>query len=158
MSSNLFVSLAETLQTTDDLRLLENELDEVKGSVYSSGKNGLTTVLKERVRMHVAEILKPALSTKPEKTLDELITELKKLPILRMHIAFQPTRSTIEHFSHWLTQNTDQHWIMDLVIDPDVGAGVVLEVNGLYRDYSLKEKMDAAVQQATEHIFSQINE
>jgi F0F1-type ATP synthase delta subunit len=156
MSSSLFTTLAETIQTTDDLRTLENELNEIKGSVYSTGKNGLTTVLKERVRMQTAEVIAPALASKPETTLDELISELKKLPILRMRIAFQPTRATIEHFSHWLQQNSDQHWVMDLVIDPELGAGVILEVNGLYRDFSLKEKMDQAVQQATQQIFSQI--
>jgi|GEM_PF-2515738 len=157
MSSDLFTSLTTMVQTTDDLRVLEREIEQVKSSIYSTGQNDLSTVLKEKVRMKVAELLTPALSTKPDKAIDEILTRLKQLPILRMRIAFEPTRSTIEHFSEWLAQNTTQHWVMELVVDPEVGGGTILEVNGLYRDFSLKEKMAVAVQQATQRIYTQLH-
>jgi len=156
MSSELFSALAESVNTTEDLRMLQKEVEAIKQSIYSTGKNGKDTVLREKVRAKVARIIEPALDEKPEHILDELLAELKALPIIRMNIAFQPTQSTIEKITDWLRTNTDQKWVLDLVINPDVGAGTILEVNGYYRDFSYKEKMSAAVQAATKKLMAQL--
>ncbi|CAN5286763.1 hypothetical protein BH10PAT2_BH10PAT2_4280 [soil metagenome] len=152
MSSELFNSLADLVNTTDDLRTIQKEVELIKESVYSTGKKGMSNVLHEQVRAKVAKIIEPALTEKPAHTLDELATELQALPIIRMNIAFQPTQSTIEKITGWLRSNTEQKWILDLVINPEVGAGTVIEVNGYYRDYSLKQKMTQAVEAATKNM------
>ncbi len=156
MSSELFSSLADLVNTTDDLRTLQKEVAAIKQGVYGTGQNGISTILKEQVRAKVAKIIEPALSEKPEHVLDELLNDLKALPTIRLSIAFNPTQSTIEKISDWLRTNTDKQWVLDLAINPDVGAGTVIEVNGYYRDFSLKEKMAVAVEQATRNILKNI--
>ena len=152
MSSELLTQLTDLLHTTYDVRVLRVELEKVKDSVYGNGNKSLETTLKEQVRTEVARILQPALVTNPEKVLDELVDEMKELPLLRLSIAFEPTQSSVEMITRWLQTNTGKHWILDLTVDPKVGAGAVIEAGGLYRDFSLNEKLDQVVQRVTQQL------
>ncbi len=156
MSSNLLSPLADLLQTTADIRELESELSAIRAGIYGTGHHSLENVFKDRVRAKVASVLEPALqeTTKPESVLNELTSEIKQLPILKLRIAFEPTQATFEKIGSWLHTNTEMHWVFDLVIDQSIGAGAIIEVNGLYRDYSFKNALDQSIQKATQQLLT----
>lgn len=152
MSSEIIPQLIETIITIDDLKLLRQEVSQLKKSVYQNGKNALDKVLSDQVRISTAKILETSLTTQPDSLLTEIETQLANLPILRLRLAFSPTRTTLEKIATWLRKNSTPHWVLEIQIDPEILAGTIIEVNGFYRDFSYRDKISQSIQQATKKI------
>lgn len=154
MSSEVFTALTKNIHTVADLRLLQHELNELEHQLYSVGKKSNTDAISEHVRDSTLQILKPVLqstektSKKPQELLQSIQEELKSLPILKLGIAFEPTPKNIENISNWLKKNQEKQWILDLTVRPELMAGVVLEVDGRYKDYSFQTQLTTAITKA----------
>jgi ATP synthase delta (OSCP) subunit len=90
--------------------------------------------------------------------LDKLQLNISNLPTLYINIAFEPTQETLELLSQWFMLNSDKQYVFDITVVPDLMAGAVLNLNGKYFDYSVKEKFNKIVKeviQAEENLLPQ---
>lgn len=71
------------------------------------------------------------------KTLIEIEQTIKNLPQLRLKIVFACDFLFLEKLSAWFEENFDQKVIFEIIIDPSLIAGCIIEYQGKYKDYSI---------------------
>lgn len=72
--------------------------------------------------------------------LDTYIRQLKPLVI---YVAFEPTDESNGQIGQILRKEFTNHKIFDAKIDPKLIAGCALSLNGIYKDYSLRLKVES---------------
>lgn len=75
------------------------------------------------------------------KTLKELV---KKLNIIKLSLAFDPTSKTIESIHDFIKENLGIGYILDTEVSKDILAGAIIMFNGRYYDFSLKKAIEDA--------------
>lgn len=73
------------------------------------------------------------------KTLREL---LKRFKVIKLILAFDPTRKTIENIHSFVKDIVGIGYILDIEISEDVLAGAIIIFNGKYYDFTLKKRIE----------------
>lgn len=68
--------------------------------------------------------------------------ELSKLKVLIIYLAFEPDETTINQIGAFARKIYDPALILDIKVNPGLIAGTALVWKGIYRDYSLKAKIE----------------
>jgi F0F1-type ATP synthase delta subunit len=74
--------------------------------------------------------------------LEELKKWLKELPILKLEIAFSPSKKLIERISQWLKKEVGKKVILDVYINPKIVGGAILEYGGKFANFSLAKEIE----------------
>lgn len=69
--------------------------------------------------------------------------EIKKLNPLVIYIPFEIPEKDVVNLGIWIRQNFKGIFLFDLKYDPNLIGGIALVWNGIYRDYSLKGKIES---------------
>lgn len=133
---NDYFALAKTPAEGD---LLMDELNQVYESLYRSDPLALEKILKEKIRLEVAELLKRDLKGDRGGFLKSLIQTLKKRKSLKLSVGIIPNESLIEDLFNWARQNISEDILIDINTSKDVIGGAVISYNGKYFDYSLRK-------------------
>lgn len=73
--------------------------------------------------------------------LEELQKKLESLPVLKITLAFLPSRKSIERIVNFIRKESGEKIILDIFIDPEIVGGAILEYRGKYLDFSLKNEV-----------------
>lgn len=73
------------------------------------------------------------------ETLKELI---KKLKIIKLVLAFDPTLKTIENVHNFIKDTVGTGYILDIEVSEEVLGGAIIIFNGKYYDFTLKKKVE----------------
>lgn len=77
------------------------------------------------------------------KQLQELETQTKKISPLIVYLAFEPGEGENQQLSTWVRQIFgNPQLVIDVKYNPDLIAGCALVWKGVYKDYSLKKKIE----------------
>lgn len=76
----------------------------------------------------------------------DLEKESQKLTSLILYLAFEAQTPQIESISQWLRKNLQTKLIFEVKIDPDLLGGTALVYKGVYKDYSLRAKIQEQAQ------------
>lgn len=134
--------------TSDDVALLQTEIDLLKKSLFLVGKEAqdmFEQVAKNQVRAWVGQaILEHAgTTTKARETyLTQLFSELKKLPSMHLEIAIEPTYELLTQIQQWLHRELNTSFILELEYNPTLIGGAVITYQGKYHDGSLKTQLE----------------
>ncbi|OGH16212.1 MAG: hypothetical protein A3C30_02505 [Candidatus Levybacteria bacterium RIFCSPHIGHO2_02_FULL_40_18] len=127
--------------TTEDRVRLYSEIELVSEAIYKEGE--LNKVLASRVSKALVEYIG---SESSYEILSEKLSELKKaldqLVIMKLTLAFEPSEQTIKKIVTFIRENLDEKTIFEICQQPNILGGAILEFKGLYRDYSLKTRLE----------------
>ncbi len=76
------------------------------------------------------------------EALANLEQQISKLLPLILYLSFEPDKNTIASISSWLRQNLSQQSILEIKFDPDLIGGCAIVKNGVYKDYSLRARIE----------------
>jgi len=96
---------------------------------------------KEELIFFLEEIAKKKLKLEKEE-ISKLEKKLRSLPEIKLEIAFSPDDNFINKISWWLEKALGQKIILDIIVNPKVVAGAIIEYQGNWRDFSLAKKID----------------
>lgn len=65
-----------------------------------------------------------------------------KLPTLTMYLTFEPDEATLGQIGSFARQAFGPMLLLDIRFDPNLIAGTALSWKGVYKDYSLKARME----------------
>lgn len=73
----------------------------------------------------------------------EIEKETNNLKTLTMYLTFEPDEATLSQLGNYVRANFSQTLVLDIKLNPTLIAGTALVWNGVYRDYSLKAKLES---------------
>ena len=136
----IYFDLITSLRTTQEVAsfaseidtfMLENTLDSIS---EDSAKKIMRTFSKNNLDINNKNTVVSFF-----KTLKEL---LKKLKVIKLVLAFDPTRKTIENIHNFVKNIAGIGYILDIEISEDVLGGAVIIFNGKYYDFTLKKSIE----------------
>lgn len=144
----------DEVRTVDDALKIEGELLLLKDSIYK--KKGLTFLetLQNKVSKSIYDFI--VFSCKNDLSnydliisqIEEIIAQLKKIPVVIVKIGFEPTYSQIIKISNFLSQTVGEKVLIDILFDPQIISGAEIIKDGKYYDGTTnKEFYDALLAQ-----------
>ncbi|OGE64836.1 hypothetical protein A3I48_04475 [Candidatus Daviesbacteria bacterium RIFCSPLOWO2_02_FULL_36_7] len=73
----------------------------------------------------------------------EIEKEISKLKTLTIYLTFEPDELTLTQLGAYVRTNFGPNFLLDIKLKPDLIAGPALVWKGIYKDYSLKAKLEA---------------
>lgn len=64
------------------------------------------------------------------------------VPTVSIYLAFTPTPRFLDRISGWFFENFKEPVLLDLIIEQELAGGAVVAFKGIYKDYSLKKRME----------------
>jgi F0F1-type ATP synthase delta subunit len=150
-----YEQIISKLYTKEDVDLFDMEIDELLKGLYESGEGSFDNVLKEKVRVRIAEQLKDIIErsqVSKEECLKNLIKETEKIKVIKITVSFEPTYAAIIRISQWVKQNISNYTVLKTIYDREIVGGLIVEYEGNYRDYSLKKNFQAILEESESHI------
>lgn len=134
------------VKTKEEGELLDSEIDLMLDSLFNNSKNFEDLLLK-KVRQSTYNAIKPELEqfgtdhTSIKEFLSKIKYQLKKLKVLEISIAFEPTSKLSNDICSWIKENLGEEFVPDIKIDPTILGGAIIVFEGLYKDYTLKKTL-----------------
>jgi len=144
-----FLKLEEKIKTQEDLIFFLEEIDLASDLILKEPQKKFSQKLEGKISKDLLEILKE-LEEKDKRYQDPqeqvfflqlLKNHLKSLPKVKIEIAFEPEKETLEKISQWFKENLKKKVILDLKINPKIIGGAKIEYQGKWRDFSLAKKI-----------------
>ena len=148
-----YPNILSTIKTVEDRNRLYSEIEVVSAAIYKEGE--LMKVLSSQVSRTLAEHIGNETST---EALSRKISDLKKsldgLVVVKLTLAFEPSTSTIDKILAFLRQNLGEKTILEVKFESKILGGVIFEFKGLYKDYTLKSRLEEVFRTKREEILN----
>jgi len=139
----MFSDLTKLVRTKKEAITLSQEIELVNEALFQNRPEALEIVLKSGVSAPCAEILKNAFAKGVDKAkyLKQAKEALKKLKVISLRVAFDPTEDMIDKLFSWVTKNVGEGTILDITKDEEIIGGAIIVSQGHYLDFSLRKKI-----------------
>lgn len=148
------VDFFSMVRTKNELELFHKEIDQILHEMFES-KTDFTLLLDRTVSIEKKNQILSFLQksdtdvtnlVKVQEKL-ELIKELGGvIPVISLHLSFEPTEQIVENLSLWLLRNVKQKVLLDINLDRGLLGGAYLSLSGVYFDGSLRTKVETILQ------------
>ncbi len=145
----IYFDLITSLKTIQEVDDFSSEIDTITSALFKSEKTSLEKTLSsisEASAKKITEIfLKNNLDITNNEQVSDFLTTLKdlikKFKVIKLILAFDPTRATIEKIHEAVSENIGVGYILDIEVSESVLAGAVVIFNGQYKDFTLKKSL-----------------
>lgn len=150
----MYSDILSSIRTSLDRDLLISEIEAVEKALFSSKKSELEEVLKSKLRLSTASIMRGQIEKGQEMEiyLTSLIQTINSLPEVKLTLAFEPTEATLLVVYSWLTAKIAKQIVVDIAVDSKILGGAIISYKGKYYDGSLGKTLEATLLANKEHI------
>jgi len=150
-----FEDLAKKIKTKEELIFYLEEIAQVRQIIFKDKEVSLSKKVEGKVSGEFKKFLErlekeEVISKNPEQQssfFQELEKYLQSLPEIKLEIAFSPDDNSLNRISQWFEKELGQKIILDLIINPRVVGGAIIDYRGNWRDFSLAKKIDQLISQ-----------
>lgn len=138
-----FEDLAEKIITKEELIFFLEEISVAQKEIFKKEEG----FLSKKVEGRISEDLKKY-SKNPEQQfyfLEQLKKYLLNIPQVKLEIVFSPSANFLNKISSWLKKEIGKKIFLDLVLNPEIVGGVIIEYQGKYRNFSLAKEIDKII-------------
>lgn len=150
--------LIETVKTKEEMRVLYDEVNVLKLSMFRKGSSDFQNILHTVIRKKTADII---LSETPnliiEEYLEGLLSELEKINSVSITLAYEPTQIEIERFYEFVQASVAKKIVLDLLYDPAIVGGMVISYGGRYKDYSFRKIFEEDLESTRTEVLSYLH-
>lgn len=146
----IYFDLITSLKTTQEVDDLSSEIDTIESALFTSSKVSLEkalTLINEDLAKKITKIfLKNNLDMTDKAIVRDFLETLrnliKKFKVIKLILAFDPTRKTIENIHGFVSESIGIGYILDIEIDESKLAGAAVMFNGKYKDFTLRKTLE----------------
>ena len=147
MNQNKLKQITENITTKQELVYLLDDISQAKDLIYKQSNKKLSEKVKNVVSEDLRKIIKNQegnLNTREEQEefLNQLKSQLQSVPQIKLTLAFSPSDSFLNDISQWLENETGEHTIIDLTVNPEIVGGAIIEYDGHYLNFGLDKKIE----------------
>lgn len=143
-------NILTSIYTTHQAAVLQGGLSNVINALYSLKTDPKKAIDKNLPQEFSEDLLeafkKQGISLKDPQAVQKYLHELKEyldqLPKITLILAFDPTVEFLKKLSNRIKNLSGGNHLIDKVFDPNVVGGTQIVFNNLYKDYSLKKKIE----------------
>jgi len=156
----IYFDLITSLKTTREVDDLSSEIDTLMSALFKSEKVSLQktlTSISSNSGKKIMEIFSKNNLDMTDKEqvsdfLDTLADLIKKFKVIKLVLAFDPTRETIENIHSFICENIGIGYILDIEVLEGVCGGAVVIFNGKYKDFTLRKSLEETFKEKREQI------
>lgn len=146
-----YYTISKDIRTVQEANNFCAEIDSLLESFYQVGNKNLDELLSSSTGNSTSILIKKILSDNNilssdfvscEKLLSQVRNGVKKMKVVRITLAIDPTDEIISHISDWINRNLEANTLIDIDKDESILGGAVLSINGNYKDFSLKKILE----------------
>jgi len=149
----IFEDLTKKIITKEDLILFLEEINLLEQIVFKNIEVPLSERVKGKIREEFRDELQKLekesiISGSPNQQFsffDELKNYLQKIPQVKLEIAFEPSEDFLLRIEKWFKEKNHRKVILDLIINPKIVGGAIIEYQGNWRDFSLVKEIDKII-------------
>ena len=146
----IYFDLITSLKTTQEVSGLSLAIDNLMSALFKSQKMSFEKALgliNEDLASKITQIfLKNNLDMNDKEQVSDFLDTLgdliKKFKVIKLVLAFDPTRKMIENIHDFVSQNIGIGYILDIEVLESVLGGAVVIFNGQYKDFSLRRTLE----------------
>ena len=146
----IYFDLITSLKTTQEADNLSLEIDTIASKLFQSEKVSLEkalTSISSNSAERITEIFQKNNLDMTDKEdvrdfLDTLADLIKKFKVIKLILAFDPTKEMIENIHEAVSENIGVGYILDVEIDESVLAGAIIVFKGKYKDFTLRRTLE----------------
>jgi hypothetical protein len=135
--------------TKEELIFFLEEINILEGFIFKDVGVPLSEKVKGKLSEEFGSFLEklerekilPSSSNQQFSFFEELKENLKNIPQVRLEIAFQPSKEFLLKMREYLKELTGQDLVLDIILNPEVMAGAIIEYQGRCFDFSLAKEM-----------------
>ena len=147
MNNNNFKKITKDITTKQELVYLLDDINQAKDLIYEKSDKKLSEKVKNVVSEGFRKIIRnqeDELNTREEQEefLNQLKSQLQSAAQIKLTLAFSPSDSFLKDISQWLENETGEHIIIDLTVDPEIVGGAIIEYDGHYLNFGLDKKIE----------------
>ena len=158
----IYYDLITSLKTTQEVESFVSEIDTLMFEFYNTKGLLIHKVLDSISFGTVGKImqvfLKNNLDINNKDTFVNFFQTLKilikKLKVIKLVLAFDPTRRTIERLHNFVKENIGVGYVLDIEVYRDVLGGAIVIFNGKYKDFTLKKNLEEVYKSRKNEILS----
>lgn len=148
----IYFDLITSLKTTREVEEFVSEIDALLLTFFKSERISMEEALNSISAGYVKKIMeifsKNNLDINDRDTVKDFFDSLKeltkKLKVIKLVLAFDPTLKTIENIHNFVKENIGIGYILDIEISEDILGGAIVVFNGKYCDSTLKKEIENA--------------
>lgn len=156
----IYFDLITSLKTTQEVASFVSEIDSLMLAFFKSEKvpmeKALNSISEESAKKIQQAFLKNNLDINDKDLVRDFFGTLKnlvkKFKVIKLVLAFDPTRKTIENIHNFIKKAVGIGYILDIEASPDLLGGAIVIFNGKYSDFTLKKMIEDTFQTKNKEI------
>lgn len=152
-------SVFDSIYTVSELELFYKEVDLIASLLFKDStplETILTNTVSTEKKDGILSFLKEqqANLTNPvsiQEALIKLKTQGNLIPVVNLELAFEPTSTILKNISIWFLRRLQKKVLLSIRLERQILGGAYISFNGLYKDYTLKTKIDKYFEKGTAH-------
>lgn len=156
----IYFDLITSLKTTQEVDDLSLEIDSLTSSLFAETKMSLDKALSSISQTTAKKITEIFLKNNFDMAskddvrgfLNTLKDLIKKFKVIKLTLAFEVTRKTIENIHGFVSENIGVGYILDIEVDESILAGATIMFDGKYKDFTLKKTLEEVFESKKEEI------
>lgn len=139
-----YSDLIATIKTVQDADQMISDINTLKILFATPRATASISVTSAKI---IAEIIsKNNIDVKDRGTylafLENLIALIRKLKIIKLVLAFDPTQKTIKKIHKFISDKIGTGYILDIEVSESILGGTIIIFNGKYNDFTLKKSLE----------------
>jgi len=151
----VFESIAKRIITKEDLIFFLGEINLLENFIFKNlhlhlfekAKGKVNEELRNCLQEWEREGLIPSIPFQQLAFFEKLKKNLQELPQIRLEIAFSPSQEFLLRLREGFKKNLNQAVVLDIILNPQLVGGVIMEYQGKYINFSLAKKIDELISQ-----------
>lgn len=137
---------ADLLERIDDISRIIQLVYEVGGAPLTTRISGkVSSPVLAVVQKMVNDKVLPVIPGAIEDYFQSVLTYLRQIPKVQLTLAFEPSEAFIKRINSWVVENLGRMVLPNISVKKEIIAGVIIEYNGKYKDYSKADAFASAM-------------
>ncbi len=151
----LYYDALRDIKVIEQLEEFSSEIDNILSSLFKVKNRKIEEILDKTMGQKTLKIVKKLvqenkIDSSDYNSLDKLLNgikqDFKKIRILKMSLAIDPTSEIIDHVFDWVKKNLGEGIVLDIDKDESIFGGAIISFNGIYKDLSLRRNLEGIFQ------------
>lgn len=143
---NLIYDTADLYKLIDQITTLERFLFRDKeGTLVQKGSDFLPANLQDIFLELENRGLEPADDQNQLEFLKDLVSNLRKVPSVKVTLAFEPTKTFVINLNRQISALCGQKMVLDILVNQSIVGGAIFEYKGKVSEFTLASKLNESI-------------